>query len=144
MVTNQQVRILMKTVKTEKTLALSAAKAGMDEKTARKYRRSGRLPSEMSEPHTWRTRPDPFEEVWAEIRGKLEDNAGFEAKPVEPSPTGGKRDDNSITVDNSIRGSRCSKLKPFGLASLFFRRIPSSTCRRRASTPRRNDRSRLR
>jgi len=43
MVTNQQVRILMKAVKTEKTLELAAAKAGMDEKTARKHRRSGRL-----------------------------------------------------------------------------------------------------
>ena len=68
MVTNQQVRILMKAVKTEKTLALAAAKAGMDEKTARRYRRSGKLPREMKEPHGWRTRPDPFEEVWEEIR----------------------------------------------------------------------------
>ena len=82
MVTNQQVRILMRAIKTEKTLALASAKAGMDEKTARKYRRSGRLPSEMSEPHRWRTRRDPFGEVWTEIRGKLEDNAGFEAKTL--------------------------------------------------------------
>ena len=37
----------MKAIKTEKTLALSAAKAGMDEKTARTYRRSSRLPSEI-------------------------------------------------------------------------------------------------
>jgi len=82
MVTNQQVRYLMKATKTEKTLSLAAAKAGMDEKTARKYRRSGRLPSEMKQPHTWRTRPDPFEEVWEEIRAKLEDNPGFEAKTL--------------------------------------------------------------
>jgi hypothetical protein len=54
----------------------------MDEKTARKYRRSGNLPSEMNPPHTWRTRPDPFEEVWEEVRDKLEDNAGFEAKTL--------------------------------------------------------------
>ena len=82
MVTNQQVRILMKTVKTEKTLALAAAKAGMDETTARKYRRSDKLPSEMKERHRWRTRLDPFEEVWEEIRDKLEDNPGFEAKTL--------------------------------------------------------------
>ena len=82
MVTNQQVRILMKAIKTEKTLSLAAAKAGMDGKTARKYRRSGNLPSEMNPPHTWRTRPDPFEEVWEEVRDKLEDNAGFEAKTL--------------------------------------------------------------
>ncbi len=80
MVTNQQVRILMKATKTEKTLSLAAAKAGMDEKTARKYRGSGKLPGEMKQPHTWRTRPDPFEEVWEEMRAKLEDNPGFEAR----------------------------------------------------------------
>ena len=77
MVTNQQVRILMKAIKTEITLSLAAAKAGMDEKTARKYRRSGKLASEMAQSHTWRTRPDPFKEVWEELRDKLEDNAGF-------------------------------------------------------------------
>ena len=82
MVTNQQVRILMKAIKTEKTLELAAAKAGMDQKTARRYRRSGKLPSEMQQPHTWRTRPDPFEEAWEQVRDMLEDNAGFEAKTL--------------------------------------------------------------
>ena len=82
MVTDQQVRLLMKAIKTEKTLAVSAAKAGMDAKTARKYRRSGKLPSEMRPPHTWRTRRDPFEEAWEEVRDKLEENAGFEAKTL--------------------------------------------------------------
>ncbi len=37
----------------EPTLARAAAKAGMDEKTARKYRRLGKLPSEVKQPHTW-------------------------------------------------------------------------------------------
>jgi hypothetical protein len=82
MVTNQQVRILMKAIKTERTLELAAAKAGMDEKTARRYRRSGRLPSEMKQAHTWRTRPDPFAEVWKEVREQLEANPGFEAKTL--------------------------------------------------------------
>jgi hypothetical protein len=30
----------------------------------------------------WRTRPDPFAKVWAEIRELLEVNAGLEAKTV--------------------------------------------------------------
>ena len=64
MVTDQQVRKLMTLKKKGKTLLLSAAKAGMDEKTARKYLRRGKLPSESRSPHLWRTRPDPFEEVW--------------------------------------------------------------------------------
>ena len=38
MVTNAQVRRLMKLIQTEETLAIAASKAGMGEKTARKYR----------------------------------------------------------------------------------------------------------
>ena len=37
MVTNNQVRILMRSLQTEKTKAIAAAKSGMDAKTARKY-----------------------------------------------------------------------------------------------------------
>ena len=63
MVTDTQVRRLMYLIPREKTLAAAAAKAGMDEKTARKYRGSCRLPSEMKAEHTWRTRQDSFTEV---------------------------------------------------------------------------------
>ncbi len=64
MVTDKQVRRLMKLIKEEKTLAVAAAKAGMDEKTARKWRNLGKLPSEVRQQHNWRTRKDPFENVW--------------------------------------------------------------------------------
>ena len=69
-------------VKTEGNQEIAAAKAGMDAKTARKYRRLGRVPSELPAVPRWRTRPDPFAEVWAEIRELLEGNAGLEAKTV--------------------------------------------------------------
>jgi len=82
MVEDQQVRRLMKLLQTEKTLSLAAAKAGMDEKTARKYRRMRKLPSEVKVEHTWRTRTDPFEDVWESIRDKLEVNPGLEAKTL--------------------------------------------------------------
>ena len=82
MVTDKQVRLLMKFYQTERVLCRSSAKAGMDEKTARKYLRSGRLPSELKQPHTWRTREDPFDEVWEDIRAKLEINPGLEAKTL--------------------------------------------------------------
>jgi hypothetical protein len=72
----------MTLIESEKTLATAAAKAGMDEKTARKYRRLKRLPSEVKVEHTWRTREDPFAEVWEEVREKLEFNAGLEAKTL--------------------------------------------------------------
>ena len=61
MVTDEQVRMLMTLMNKEKTLAVAAAKAGMSEKTARKYRDSQSLPSQMAAAHTWRTRKDPFE-----------------------------------------------------------------------------------
>jgi hypothetical protein len=57
-------------------------KAGVDEKTARKYRRLGKLPSELATAHTWQTRKDPFEEVWHEIKSMLAINAGLEAKTI--------------------------------------------------------------
>jgi len=54
----------------------------MDEKTVRKYRKLSKLPSELEQPHTWRTHKDPFEEVWHEIKSMLEINAGLEAKSL--------------------------------------------------------------
>jgi hypothetical protein len=54
----------------------------MDAKTARKYRRLGRLPSELEPVPRWRTRPDPFVDVWGEISELLGANAGLEAKTI--------------------------------------------------------------
>jgi hypothetical protein len=51
----------------------------MDEKTARKYLRDGKLPSECQAPRNWRTRRDPFEEVWEEVLGFLEVTPGLQA-----------------------------------------------------------------
>ena len=82
MVTDRQVRRLFMLMQTEKTLATAALKAGLDVKTARKYRRLRKLPSEARRPHTWRTREDPFAEVWDEAREQLELNPGLEAKTI--------------------------------------------------------------
>lgn len=82
MVTDQQVRRLKKLMQSEKTKSSAAAKAGMDEKTARKYEKVGKLPSEIAGEHTWRTREDPFAEVWDKIRTELEINPGLEAKTL--------------------------------------------------------------
>ena len=82
MVKDQQVRRLFKLVQTEKNFGIAAIKAGMDEKTARKYRRLGQLPSELEQPHTWQTRKDSFEDVWDGIKLMLEINSGLEAKTI--------------------------------------------------------------
>jgi hypothetical protein len=69
-------------IQTEKTKAIAAAKAGMDEKTAREYLKKGTLPSQCRKEHNWRTRPDPFEQEWEEIKEQLEVNPGLEAKTI--------------------------------------------------------------
>jgi len=82
MVTDQQVRKLMKLIQSEETLTIAAAKSGMDEKTARKYRRLGQLPSQCQEEHSWKTRQDPFADHWKEIQEQLQLNPGLEAKTI--------------------------------------------------------------
>ncbi len=82
MVSDQQVRRLMMFINKDKSLAIAAVKAGMDEKTARKYRKQGKLPSQLRKEHTWRTRKDPFEEIWSEVCQYLEINPGLEAKTL--------------------------------------------------------------
>jgi hypothetical protein len=83
MVTDQQVQRLRAFDRLGLPAAVAAAKAGMDEKTARKYRRLGKLPSEVSmDDRTWRTRQDPFEGLWAGIEEQLALNPGLEAKAL--------------------------------------------------------------
>ena len=72
----------MKLIQEEQTLATAAAKAGMDEKTARKYRNSGKLPSQTRPERTWRTRKDAFEEVWPGVLEILEREPTVEAKTL--------------------------------------------------------------
>jgi Mu transposase, C-terminal domain len=82
MVKDQQLRRLRMLIRKEKTLAVAASKAGVDEKTARRYRRLGRLPSEVKPAHTWRTRKDPFEGVWPQIERLVEENPGLEGRTL--------------------------------------------------------------
>ena len=82
MVTDRQVRRLMELLGKGMRLGSAAAKADMDEKTARKYRCLGKLPDEVRMEHSWRTREDPFDEVWAGVEEKLRINSGLEAKTL--------------------------------------------------------------
>ena len=69
-------------LQTESTLANAADKIGVDEKTARKYRDSDQLPSQSRAPHTWRTRADPFHDVWPDLETQLRLNPGLQAKTL--------------------------------------------------------------
>ena len=63
-------------------LGVAAARAGMDRKTASKYRDAGKLPSEMGMIRDWRTREDPFDADWAELQRRLTDAPELEAKTL--------------------------------------------------------------
>ena len=53
-----------------------ARKLQMSEKTIRKYRGDGRIPSQLdSTPRTYRTRQDPLETFWTEIQQRLEQDS---------------------------------------------------------------------
>ena len=83
MVTDQQVMRLRKFHQKTGKVGVSAAKAGMSETTARKYLRSGVLPSEsLSGVRDWRTRTDPFEDVWDEVSGLLAVNPGLQGVTI--------------------------------------------------------------
>lgn len=82
MVEDGQVRRLWKLLSRGSSLGRAAVKCGMDEKTARKYRRTGKQPSEEIPDHDWRTRTDPFVDVWPEIYEQLEVNPGLQGKTL--------------------------------------------------------------
>jgi hypothetical protein len=82
MVTDRQVRRLMKALQMRRTLEAAADQAGMDRKTAGKYRGLGKLPSELRTDHDWRTRADPFAQVWPWVAEQLSLNPGLEAKTL--------------------------------------------------------------
>src|SRR5437773_10182828 len=78
MVTDEQVRRLRKLSNTEKNQEIAASKAGMDPTTARRYLGLKRLPTELKKERQWRTREDPFEEVWDAVQSQVEESPGLE------------------------------------------------------------------
>ena len=82
MITDQQTMMLFKELASGKTLAVAAARSGMSERTARRYKKLSKLPSEVMVEHTWQTREDPFETVWDEAVVFLESNPRLEAQSI--------------------------------------------------------------
>ena len=83
MITNQQVRKLRHLDGNGLPKEVAAVRAGMDAKTARKYRRLGKLPSEVKTmDRDWRTHPDAFAEVWTDLEALLDINPRLQAKTL--------------------------------------------------------------
>jgi hypothetical protein len=66
MVTDEQVRLLRRKLMKNHKKETAAAAAGMSVRSAQKWRR-GPLPSQKKKPRAWRTRHDPFADVWEPV-----------------------------------------------------------------------------
>jgi hypothetical protein len=64
------------------TQKLAAARAGMCERTARKYERSGKLPSQMKKPRTHRTRENPFAADWPWVEAQIREDPALQVKTL--------------------------------------------------------------
>jgi hypothetical protein len=73
-----EVRRMLKERATGRTQAQAAARAGMSERTARKYERLAQLPSQLKQPRRYRTRPNPFAEVWPWVVRHLEQDPALQ------------------------------------------------------------------
>jgi len=113
MVTDQQVRRLFMLNEKEKSKTIAAAKAGMDPKTARKYRKIGKLPSQIRCKHDWRTRQDPFEEYWPAILEMLEINPGLEGTTIfeylQSGNSGSYQDSQLRTLQRKLKHWRATE-----------------------------------
>jgi len=116
MVTNHQVRRLKQMLSEGKNLNTSAMKCEMDEKTARKYRDTGLLPAEMKKEHTWRTRNDPFEDVWQEVAQMLSAEPGLEAltlfQHLQRTYPGNYQDGQLRTLQRKVKKWRATEGPP--------------------------------
>ena len=79
MIKDGPVKELRRLLRLGRSLTASARMSEMTEKTARKYRDDGRLPSERKTARNYRTRADPFADVWAEVQRKLEGEPALKA-----------------------------------------------------------------
>jgi len=124
MVTDQQVRRLMMLLQQGLTKQAAADKAAMAVNTARKYRRSGKLPSECRPEHTWRTRDDPFGEAWEGIRERLQAEPRLQARTIfdmlQREHPGRFADGQLRTLQRRVRQWRCLSGPP---AEVFFAQV---------------------
>ena len=67
-----EIRLYLQERRKGMTQRVAAARAGIGERTARKYEQAAALPSQVKQLHDWKTRTDPFEEDWPWVASQLE------------------------------------------------------------------------
>lgn len=104
MLTDAQVRLLRRKMMESKTQETAAAAADMSVRSARTWQ-TGPLPSETKKGRSWRTRSDPFEEVWSSkvIPMLAADTAGvLQATTILAALNEGRSDDDKYD-DGQVR-----------------------------------------
>lgn len=81
-VTRTQLTKLVSERNQGKTISMCAMKAGVSRKTAGKYLSQDNVLEQRRVPHTWRTRPDPVQEIWPKALAMLRDASELEAKAL--------------------------------------------------------------
>ena len=80
--TDQQVKIMRKELSKHGHQGVAATKAGLCRQTGAKYIHSDKLPSDSTSVRQWRTRADPFAEVWPEVEARLRECPGLWARSL--------------------------------------------------------------
>lgn len=97
--TDAQVRIIMRERQKGRTQEQAAVAANLkSRKTAAKYEALGKLPSDLTGPRTYRTRPDPFTDDWSLIERMLEAAPTFDMKSVRAEKAARR---NRLTIPQS-------------------------------------------
>jgi len=73
---------MMKEYNKHGSIEIAALKTGITAQTARKYQKSGVLPSQLKKLRTHKTRIDPFSAHWADVEARLVEHPTLEAKTL--------------------------------------------------------------
>ncbi|GAC1349508.1 MAG: IS21-like element ISBj11 family transposase [Ktedonobacteraceae bacterium] len=79
---DHEVKLYMSERRKGSSQQVAAARAGMSERTARKYEQGGKLPSALKRPHSWVTRENPFEADWPWVTAQLERDPALQASTL--------------------------------------------------------------
>ena len=114
MVSDRQVKGLFKNMAKGKRISHAAWRADMCENSARKYIKANKLPSDLTSPRTYKTRPDIFKDVWDEVEVFLSKNKSLEAKTlfkylVRKYPNNGFQECHLRTLQRRIKNWRATK-----------------------------------
>ena len=82
MKSDAEVRLYMKERSKGRTQEQAAAKAGMSVRAARRYERLRQFPSQLTQPRSHRTRPNPFADDWPWVVEQLERDPALQANTL--------------------------------------------------------------